>query len=272
VNNIILITSAVLYFAATFLFLSFSYSDGFDDFFRKLKAIDSTNISFSENYFMGNVFLPSFWIFFFATGLLVLCPIIEFISGRIDRISFVIAVSVISFFLLYIFLWIRAFFVENLLLNGGKGSSFAYDFISCCDCCGCLKPFVSPDILAGSVIFCLSSVMLIILSILALIFVHPLTVTLILEIVSVFFLMLGAVAMTLYLSSIPTILQEDENKALNQNAWDDFYGNYYGSNSVVDEERKKVPNNDVIETNVCDNHDSRTPEAVAVSCKRCVVS
>lgn len=129
----ILLMGGISYFFASMVLLSLFLN------ITKIRiAIKSTkieNLGIMRKYFHGNPLLIATWLFFIPTILYFLIPILAFIAHYItvgELIASFIALSIMS---MIFFLWVYSTFPENLLKNGGNGSSFFLETF-CCTCQG----------------------------------------------------------------------------------------------------------------------------------------
>lgn len=148
------VVCAVFFLIGSFWFVQFSYPESMEELF----AIDEKRVSemtWMERYFTGTGLLKATWFFAFSTLPYAVDALVDIIEtpDSVDAYAYLAAI-LLTFALLGI--WVYSAFPENMIANGGQGSSAFYDnIIAPCNCCcggaGCnCKRHFGTDFLAGS--------------------------------------------------------------------------------------------------------------------------
>ena len=158
----LLLGSSVVYLVAAWYFLYTSYPEQLQQLEQENAHLDISKLSCLNHYFFGNYYLIASWLIVIATLPVFIYPIWAFNQNLMSATYFslyMIAILVIFFGL---GIWVVATMPVSLAQNGGKGSTYFFDYIvpylfCCCDK-EILRPHLAPDFLVGSWTFAIAGI------------------------------------------------------------------------------------------------------------------
>ena len=174
-NYLAYLLASIIYIVATVLFLAVSYPDAYDKLMFDVATAEVDKMSCMERYISGNMLLVASWLILFATLPIAVYPCWAMADGDMSYVDGSLYLVFVFFIVVFLAFFTVACFPENLMANGGKGSSMIYDAFCACACCDTLcccvggrewlqKHFGS-DLLAGLQLIFVGSVLSLALSV-----------------------------------------------------------------------------------------------------------
>ena len=240
IDDILIFSSSILFLTASSILLRFSYVKDIENIFTRIKNND-----------IGNGFLPFISFAIFGVCVLLGCPIGEFIVGRLSLPVFIGIMVVGLFMLTFLGFWLRAFSVESLFANEGRGSSCIYSYCSCC------SSAMASDIVVGGIVLSCFSIFLLSVGIVA-IFVVKMTLQLALEIAAVAMFALASFFFTHYLHCAASIMSDEAQEPLGGLEGSKNYGSEGGILEAPPQQSEF-------------KREAEPVEKVSISCKSCIV-
>ncbi len=158
----ILLGSSVVYLVAAWYFLYTSYPDELEQLGKDSSNLDVSKLSCLNRYFFGNYYLIATWLIVLATLPVFIYPIWAFNRNIISATYFSLYMLAIFIIFFGLGIWVVATMPVSLAENGGKGSTYFFDYIAPYLFCCCdkekLRYHLAPDFLVGSWAFAVAGI------------------------------------------------------------------------------------------------------------------